>query len=61
MHYEEAALSDKNHGEVSGEVSGGLPTRITSLSPNEKKELISDLIKKSYILLDISDIFKEEE
>lgn len=57
MHYEETALSDKNHGEV----SGGLPTRITSLSPNEKKELISDLIKKSYILLDISDIFKEEE
>ena len=38
-----------------------MPTRINSLSADEKKELISDLIKKSYILLDIADIFNDEE
>lgn len=57
VHYGEAAISDKNHGRP----IDGLPTRMNSLSADEKKELISDLIKKSYILLDIADIFNDEE
>lgn len=38
-----------------------LPSRMGSLNEGQKKDLITTLIKKSYILLDISDIFEEED
>jgi hypothetical protein len=38
-----------------------LPERLINMTGQEKRKLVTDLIKKSYIFLDISDIFNEQQ
>lgn len=62
-YYENATLAIGNLGEHGGKQSGqgSIPSTLEYMSITEKQDLLKQLIEKSYVFIDLSDLFSGED